>query len=99
MYGGAVPNVIVGALAPNYTGEFYDTESHLQFLRARWYDPTLGIFISQDNIDGDTKAPYSYVNRYAYAGSNPCGGTATRTETGRFLAMILHGSGLSWANQ
>ena len=71
VYGPANPRVSVGALAPGYIGEFYDTESHLQFLRARWYDPTLGIFISQDQIDGDLGVPFSYINRYRYADNAP----------------------------
>ena len=48
----------------HYAGEYTDEESGLIYLRARYYDPGLGRFISEDPIrDG--------ANWYAFAKNNP----------------------------
>ena len=45
-------------------GYYSNLDGKLIYLRARWYDPTIGQFISQDPVtDGD--------NWYAYVGDNP----------------------------
>ena len=47
-----------------YCGEYYDTETGYIYLRARYYDPIIGRFISEDPIrDG--------LNWYVYCGNNP----------------------------
>jgi RHS repeat-associated protein len=49
-----------------YTGRELDPDTGLMFYRARWYDPTLGRFITVDPIglaDG--------INYYAYVRNNP----------------------------
>jgi RHS repeat-associated protein len=47
-----------------YSGEYYDFENGDTYLRARYYDPRIGRFISEDPaLDGD--------NWYAYAGNDP----------------------------
>jgi RHS repeat-associated protein len=54
-----------------FTGREMDPDTDLMFYRARWYDPTLGRFISEDPIGfggGD-------VNLYGYAWDNPVGVT------------------------
>jgi RHS repeat-associated protein len=53
-----------------YAGEYYDEESGLYYLRARYYDPLLGRFISKDSVEGDITNPLS-LNRYAYCAGNP----------------------------
>jgi RHS repeat-associated protein len=45
--------------------QYTDAESGLVYLRARYYDPTTGQFISRDPIESVTRVPYSY------AGNNP----------------------------
>ncbi len=47
-----------------YCGEYYDTETGTIYLRARYYNPSVGRFISEDPI-GDG------LNWYTYAGNNP----------------------------
>ncbi|MEC4272978.1 RHS repeat-associated core domain-containing protein [Adlercreutzia sp. R25] len=42
----------------------------LQYLRARWYEASMGAFGSRDSYLGDAADPAS-LNRYAYAGGNP----------------------------
>ena len=47
-----------------YCGEYYDTETDSTYLRARYYKPVTGRFISEDPArDG--------LNWYAYCGNNP----------------------------
>lgn len=42
-----------------YTGEWQDTNVGLTYLRARWYDPGMGPFTSQDVCEGDCERPQS----------------------------------------
>lgn len=53
-----------------YAGEYWDQDAQLLYLRARWYDPRIGRFISADPVEGKTQDPQS-LNRYAYAHSDP----------------------------
>ena len=53
-----------------YTGEYWDQDAQLVYLRARWYDPRIGRFISGDPFEGVQRDPRS-LNRYAYASSDP----------------------------
>ena len=53
-----------------YQSQLTDPNVGLQYLRARWYEPTTGRFISQDPTMGSTLNPLS-LNRYTYAWSNP----------------------------
>lgn len=53
-----------------YNAEQSSPEGGLQYLRARWYDPSMGAFGSRDSLLGDAADPAT-LNRYAYAGGNP----------------------------
>ncbi|KEQ25446.1 RHS repeat-associated core domain-containing protein [Paenibacillus tyrfis] len=53
-----------------YTGEPQDDESGLIYLRARYYDPTVGRFMSQDTYEGKLDNPLS-LNLYTYVLNNP----------------------------
>ena len=53
-----------------YTGEYWDQDSQLLYLRARWYDPKVARFVSADPFEGKQRNPRS-LNRYAYAHSDP----------------------------
>ena len=60
-------NLEVGATSGYaFTGREWDAETGLAYYRARYYDATLGIFISEDPI-----GPLESSNPYAYAGGNP----------------------------
>ena len=69
-----------------YCGEYYDTETGFIYLRARYYDPNTGRFISQDPAhDG--------LNWYAYCGDNPVNyfdtmGLSFGTEALTFLYLL-----------
>ena len=52
--------IVVANHAPyGYTGEWYGGYIDLLFLRARWYAPETGTFLSVDPVE--TKPPYQYV--------------------------------------
>ena len=53
-----------------YAGEFYDAETGLYYLRARYYDPYIGRFISEDSYWGEDNNPLS-LNLYTYAHNDP----------------------------
>jgi len=54
--------------------EYWDQDAQLLYLRARWYDPRIGRFISADPFEGKQRDPRS-LNRYAYAHNDPVHGT------------------------
>ncbi len=53
-----------------YAGEMYDKESGFYYLRARYYDPKMGRFVSEDTYKGQVDNPLS-LNRYTYTHNNP----------------------------
>ncbi|USG64639.1 hypothetical protein NDK47_21220 [Brevibacillus ruminantium] len=53
-----------------YSGEMFDNETGFYYLRARYYDPTVGRFISEDTYKGAVDNPLS-LNRYTYVSNNP----------------------------
>ncbi|MDH4161836.1 MAG: FG-GAP-like repeat-containing protein [Nitrospirota bacterium] len=53
-----------------YTSQEYDRETGLYYYNARYYNPTLGRFISPDSIVPDPANPQA-LNRYSYVINNP----------------------------
>jgi RHS repeat-associated protein len=53
-----------------FQGQQQDPESSLYYMRARYYDPFIGRFISRDPIKGSLLIPKSQ-NSYQYAYNNP----------------------------
>ena len=53
-----------------YAGEYYDDELDMLYLRARYYDPQIGRFISLDAEKGSIQNPMD-MNRYVYCRNNP----------------------------
>jgi RHS repeat-associated protein len=53
-----------------YTGQQYDALTGLYSLRARYYDPAVGRFLSQDSYPYDFDNPVQ-LNRYVYAMGDP----------------------------
>lgn len=45
-----------------YTGQYTNSESGLQYLRARVFDPVTGQFLTRDPLMGATASPYAYAN-------------------------------------
>ena len=53
-----------------YCGEYFDKETGTIYLRARYYDPEIGRFITEDSYWGKDNEPLS-LNLYTYCYSNP----------------------------
>ena len=64
---GTTPNVYL------YRGEQYDADLGLYYLRARYYNPATGRFMSRDPLDGDKFNPAS-LHKYLYANGDPIDG-------------------------
>jgi RHS repeat-associated protein len=65
-----------------YVGQYTDSKSGLQYLRARYYDPTTEQFISRDPIVATTPQPYSYAANSPTNGSDPTGLWCVGTQGG-----------------
>jgi RHS repeat-associated protein len=53
-----------------YRGEQYDSDLGLYYLRARYYNPNTGRFMSRDPEDGDETDPKT-LHKYVYANGDP----------------------------
>ena len=53
-----------------YTGEAWDKEAGLEYLRARYYNPEIGRFMTMDPHPGSMMEPLS-LNKYLYGNANP----------------------------
>jgi RHS repeat-associated protein len=53
-----------------HRGEQYDSDLGLYYLRARYYNPATGRFLSRDPFDGNARDPAS-LHKYLYGDSNP----------------------------
>jgi RHS repeat-associated protein len=56
-----------------YRGEQFDPDLSMYYLRARYYDPVTGRFLSRDPEDGDPTDPAS-MHKYVYADGEPVDG-------------------------
>jgi RHS repeat-associated protein len=74
-----------------YSGEQVDT-SGLVFLRARYMQPRLGIFLARDSWSGDVMRPGS-MNGWNYASANPVNRVdpSGKTDVWDVLAMLYDG--------
>jgi RHS repeat-associated protein len=61
-----------------FTGHVFDQSSDLYYMRARYYDPVIGRFLSPDTL-GDS------LNRYVYVHNNPLMFTDPNGEMGRWV--------------
>ncbi len=53
-----------------YSGEQFNPVAGLQYLRARWYDPSIGRFTRMDPYSGNIQDPLG-LHKYTYANGNP----------------------------
>ncbi|MBU3134630.1 hypothetical protein KPL40_19705, partial [Clostridium gasigenes] len=53
-----------------YSGEYYDNNIGLHYLKARYYNSKIGRFISEDSYEGEDSNPLS-LNRYTYCNNEP----------------------------
>ena len=84
-----------------YAGQFTDAETGFQYLRARYYDPATGQFLSRDPIEAETRSAYGYVGGNPLNGTDPSGlywGEGVVEGAGNVASAGARGvgSGASW---
>jgi RHS repeat-associated protein len=76
-----------GSLSTNrgFTGQGNDGLTGLDYYGARYYDPTIGLFLSADDVEGNVMGmdPYSYVGGNPEAETDPTGNLVYSPETGQ----------------
>ncbi|MFD2670652.1 RHS repeat-associated core domain-containing protein [Marinicrinis sediminis] len=70
IFGNPILTIETYSNAIRYAGEFYDEETGLYYLRARYYNAYTGRFISEDSYWGEDTNPLS-LNLYTYAHNDP----------------------------
>lgn len=78
-----------------YSGEMFDDTTSLQYLRARWYDPSMGRFINEDSNEGQVDNPLT-LNLYTYVYNNPLKYT---DPTGNVACGISNSYGANYCRQ
>lgn len=63
-------NTVAASHGLAFTGHVQDQDTGLLYMQARYYDPRIGRFLSQDPVGFVTVNPISF-NRYAYGNNNP----------------------------
>ncbi len=76
-----------------YRGEQYDSDLGLYYLRARYYNPQTGRFLSRDSFDGNRGEPKT-LHKYLYAGGDPVNridsfGRESMFERALFTAVVI----------
>lgn len=56
-----------------YAGQYTERETGVEYLRARWYDPATGQFLTRDPLASSTGQPYGYANDSPLAYTDPSG--------------------------
>ena len=56
-----------------YSGEQFDSVLGMYYLRARYYNPATGRFLTRDSYDGDVRDPGS-LHKYLYTANDPVNG-------------------------
>lgn len=75
-----------------FTGEQHDAETAYTYLRARYYDPALGRFISKDPFKGVKSDPQT-LNGYIYSVNNP----VNRVDRSGKESMVVSTPGCMWS--
>jgi len=80
-----------------YTGHLFDSETGLNYMQARYYDPIIGRFMSNDPVDAlkhlSTPNGIHGFNRYAYANNNPYKYTDPTGESSKAITLPKTPSG------
>ncbi|MBU2870413.1 RHS repeat-associated core domain-containing protein [Colwellia sp. E2M01] len=74
-----------------YTGHKFDTDLELSYMQARYYDPVIGRFLSNDPVGYIAENPVMSFNRYMYVNNNPYKYT---DPDGKLLFMAFFGPSL-----
>ena len=88
----------IGALNPiRYRGYYWDEEIALYYLNARYYDPDVGRFISQDSIKYLAPETLTGINLFAYCLNNPVMETDSDGTVVFSLDVLLVGAFIGFA--
>ena len=72
-YGNLVSSTGAASTNLRFGGEYRDSESGLYYLRARYYDPATGQFLSRDPAVATTRSPYAYLSGNPLDATDPSG--------------------------
>jgi RHS repeat-associated protein len=75
-----------------YTGQYTDLETGFQYLRARFYDPATGQFLTRDPLEVLTREAYGYAEGDPLNAVDPSGTSRVRLPTAGDLVDGLTGS-------
>ncbi|MBW7453037.1 RHS repeat-associated core domain-containing protein [Paenibacillus sepulcri] len=75
-----------------YAGEIYDNETGLYYLRASYYDPTMGRFVNEDAYEGQVTNPLS-LNLCTYVQNNPLSFVDPSGNDPREIELMLNQGG------
>jgi RHS repeat-associated protein len=76
-----------------YRGEQYDSDLGLYYLRARYYNPLTGRFMSRDPEDGQLNDPKT-LHKYLYAGGDPIDALDPTGRADLFETALIEGGSL-----
>lgn len=82
---GATPNVFL------YRGEQYDPSLQMYYLRARWYWPQTGRFVTADTYKGEKEEPPS-LHWYLYAHAEPVNGLDPSGQSRLLSGAAIYGA-------
>jgi RHS repeat-associated protein len=80
-YGGLIEHTGTASSSLGYDGQYTDTGTGLIYLRARYYDPATGQFLSVDPSAEASAAPYEYATDDPLSLGDPTGRQAERQPT------------------
>jgi RHS repeat-associated protein len=72
-YGKVIASTGTASTPFGFAGEWTDAESGFVYLRARFYDPATGQFLTRDPLVSVTRSPYGYVEGNPLNGTDPAG--------------------------
>jgi RHS repeat-associated protein len=70
-----------------FTGEQWEASAVLVYLRARYYEPGVGRFVSKDQWGGREQKPQT-LNRFVYVTSNPIGTPSSIFAKGNVMLVV-----------
>mgnify|MGYP002598273366 FL=1 len=75
-----------------YCGEYYDKETEEVYLRARYYESSVGRFITRDTYTGESNEPLS-LHLYTYCEND---GVNAWDPSGHYKIKMKHINGMKW---